>query len=290
MDFILEGRFGNSLRLAESDLNSRVLDFHLQLLLNRPMETLSTICKQIDSWLDPATYSDAAFNGLQVESERDKIDTIALAVDSGESIIDKAIQAKAQLLIVHHGIFWGNNSAPITGILSRKLAKLLNNELSLYGSHLPLDGHIEFGNAAGVAKLLHAGIDAPFGIYAGGAVGVRATLSTDHSIEEIKTLLARAPGATQMVSLSFGAQKIRSVAIVTGSGSFAIADAAAHGVDLLISGESKQEAYHLAKEYKQSVLFMGHYASETFGVRSIGDALEKKFSVKTIFIDEPTGI
>lgn len=125
--------------------------------------------------------------------------------------------------------------------------------------------------------------------YKGGFIGAKGRIKST-SMDYFSKKLSSIAGAKEPLVLPFGKEKIASVAIVTGSGAFAISSAAKEGIDLFISGEPKQEAYHLAKELKINVIFAGHYATETFGVAALAKKVADKFDVKTLFINEPTGI
>lgn len=250
---------------------------------------LAALVEYLDQTLAVKNYDDLASNGLQVQCGASAVARVALAVDSGLSVIEKATAAAAQLLIVHHGLFWGDCHA-LTGPLAKKVAQLMQAGCSLYAAHLPLDGHVELGNAVELARFLGLAEITPYFDYRGMPIGARARSAKSITIESLAAKCAAISGAIAPLILPFGKREIETIGIVTGSGSFAIPIAAAAGIDLLLSGEPKQESYHLARDLGLNVLFAGHYATETFGVRAVGRALEKQFNVGTIFIDEPTGI
>lgn len=259
------------------------------------MAQLQSICQFLDTLLEPHLYSDLALNGLQVEatSPEANIQKIAVAVDAGQSVIESAITWGANILIVHHGIYWGRLQ-PITGILGRKIRTLVEGRCSLYASHLPLDGHREVGNGFELARYVDLrDIDGFFEID-GRTVGAHGVCSSPETIDFFLEKLASLPGAVRPVVFPFGPSKIERVAIVTGSGAQAIPlcdrGNGDRRFDLLISGEPKQEAYHSAKETGVNVIFAGHYATETFGVRALGARLKDRFDIETRFIDEPTGV
>lgn len=252
--------------------------------------TITDIIRWLDQTLQPENYQDLGLNGLQVQSPgADEVLKIAFAVDAGISVIEKAVQGGAQLLIVHHGLFWGQQQ-PIVGPLAQKIDLLLKNNCCLYASHLPLDGHIQLGNAAQFLEFLGASSIEPFFRYKGMPIGAQGVFETPRSILEIRERCKSIDGYTSDLMLEFGPSKIRTLGILTGSGSLAIEESKRTGLDLLISGEAKQEAFHEAKDRQCNVLFVGHYASETFGVQAIERSLKKEFSVETTFISMPTGI
>ena len=252
------------------------------------MTQLASIIEYLDDLLDTKSYYDSSLNGLQVENPKQEINTVALAVDAGESVIRKAVTThSAALLIVHHGLLWDEPQA-ITGALARKLCLLFEHGCSLYASHLPLDGNTEVGNAFELGRFVGITEIEPFLQLNGSFVGAKgnSTLTLREFSERLKGITA----AITPLVLSHGNDSIRRVGIVTGSGAFAIRQCAKEGLDLLISGEPKQEVFHLSKELGVNAIFAGHYATETFGVRAIGKKLEERFGLQTVFIDEPTGI
>lgn len=252
---------------------------------------LHTICDFLDTRLDVGTYQDIALNGLQIESDALQITRVALAVDAGLSVLEKAVAERANMLIIHHGLFWGQLQ-PITGVFSKKIALCLQHGLSLYAAHLPLDGHVPLGNAAQLgATILNLKNITPAFEYKGNTLGIMGEFEIPTRLNEIKTLLSKCEGAlTPPHALAFGPREIRTVGIATGSASSFIEESSRLKLDLFITGESKQEAYHIAKELACNVIFMGHYASETFGVHALGDVLRNNFGVETLWISEPTGI
>jgi dinuclear metal center YbgI/SA1388 family protein len=252
--------------------------------------TLSAITDFLDDLLKVREFQDAALNGLQIESPAQAVTTVAVAVDAGLSVLTEATARKAELLIVHHGLFWGGTTA-VTGALAKKVALCMNRGLSLYAAHLPLDAHIPLGNAAQVATYLGGRDVAPCYDYRGKPIGVQVQLPVPMSLEEIAAVLSKCEGVTQApLILPFGARSVSKVGIATGSATSCIPETVARGLDLLITGEPKQESYHAAKDLGCSVICMGHYASETFGVRALERVLRERFGVQTTWINEPTGI
>jgi dinuclear metal center YbgI/SA1388 family protein len=252
------------------------------------MAELSEIVTFLNDLLRPADFTDSAFNGLQVEG-RATIKKVAVAVDCGESIIDQAISAGAQLLIVHHGLLWGSEM-PLVGSYGRKVRKLIQAGCSLYGSHLPLDAHPEAGNNSLLARHFGLSSTGMFCGIGGQLIGVTARTDQPQPAEYFTQKAQTLPGFGPCLWLPFGPSSIETVGIVSGSGASAIEEASALGLDLLISGEPKQHVYHQCKELHLNALFAGHYATETLGVLGLGLRLEERFGITKIFIDEPTGI
>ncbi len=250
---------------------------------------LAAITDYLDSLLQPALFQDSALNGLQVESANGSVCRVALAVDAGASVITKAIAARADMLIVHHGIFWGQCEA-IRGTLGSKVRSLLNAGCSLYASHLPLDAHAEVGNNFELARFFALEQTQPFFPYKGASIGARGQTASSLDLAYFEARAKQLTGATAPLCLPFGKKSINTVGIVSGAAAAALPIAASDGLDLLITGEPKQNMYHHAKELGINVICAGHYATETCGVMAVGRKLATDLGLSTFFIDEPTGI
>jgi dinuclear metal center YbgI/SA1388 family protein len=240
----------------------------------------------LDEYLAIAEWHDKSLNGLQVEG-RSTVAKVALAVDAAVATFEMAARAKADFVIVHHGLFWGS-PAPIVGPLRARIAQLLEAEISLYAAHLPLDAHLEVGNNVVLARFLELEALEPFGRYEGREIGFRGRLRdpTEPAVlaGRLEALLGVRPD-----HLAFGDGLIERVAIVSGDASELIPEAAASGIDAFITGETSHVAWHVAREHGLHVLFAGHYATETLGVRALGDRLATEFGVEGVFLDIPTG-
>jgi dinuclear metal center YbgI/SA1388 family protein len=252
-----------------------------------PLHEITTF---LDQELEISRYNDQGHNGLQVESMSTGVQKIACAVDAGLSVAQRAVEGGCQLLVVHHGILWGQ-SEPFVGPLAKKLHLLLSRGLSLYAAHLPLDGHLRYGNAALLASEIGAYKAAPCFEYKGATIGVQAEFPSPVTLDDVISRVSCFEGALcPPVVLPFGKRIIKRIGIATGSATGFIRESALRDLDLLITGEPKQEAYHTAREYQCSVVCVGHYASETFGVRALERVLAERFRVETVWISEPTGI
>ncbi len=250
------------------------------------------LCERLDSLLDTAAYADvdASPNGLQVGPASQPVEHVALAVDAAVETIDRARDAGADLLLTHHGIVWGEVER-ITGGTYRRVAPLIDDDLALYVSHLPIDGHQDLGNAAGLADVLDLSNRAPFGTVGEQHVGQRGRTRDPMTATELQeTLESELATKGQPVQvLDVGPATIRDVAIVTGSGADWLEEAAATGADALVTGEGKGKLYHEAREVGVTVFLAGHYATETFGVRAVGERLAE-WDLETTYIDCPTGL
>jgi len=250
------------------------------------------IASRLDEELDTDAYADvdASPNGLQVGPADREVETVAVAVDAAVETIERASEAGADLLVTHHGIVWGSIER-VTDTNYRRIAPLVEDDLALYVSHLPLDGHQQLGNAAGLADLLDLVNRAPFGAMGGEYVGQRGRLAeptplstlVDRLDDELDT------GGQSVQTLDFGPETVEDVAIVTGSGVDWLDEAVDAGADVLLTGEGKQHAYHEAREAGVNVVLAGHYATETFGVRALESLLED-WDLETTFVDCPTGL
>ena len=250
------------------------------------------LCDRLDEKLRTDAYADldASANGLQIGSADQTIDHVAFAVDGAVETIEEAATLGADLLVTHHGISWGGIER-VTGRQYDQIAAAIEHDVALYTSHLPLDGHQELGNAAGVADLLGLDDRSPFGSLGGEYIGQQGTLPDPVELSEICEQLRAEleTGAGEIRALDFGPAEISDVAIVTGSGVDWLAEAADGGADLLVTGEGKQQAYHEASELGTNVVLAGHYATETFGVASL-EGLVAEWGLETSFIDCPTGL
>ncbi|MCU4974757.1 Nif3-like dinuclear metal center hexameric protein [Halobacteria archaeon AArc-m2/3/4] len=251
----------------------------------------SEFVDRLDSRLRIADYADldASANGLQIGSRDGEIDHVAFAVDGVQQTFELAIDAGADALVVHHGISWGGFDR-VTGRTYDRIAPLVENDLALYVAHLPLDGHQELGNAAGVADVLGLEDRTPFGELGPEYVGQRGTAQEAYTPAELRERLeTELDGNRDVQFLEFGRDEIEEVAILTGSGTDYLDEAVAAGADALITGEGKQKVYHEAREAGIHVALAGHYATETFGVRALQE-LAAEWGLETTYLDVPTGL
>jgi dinuclear metal center YbgI/SA1388 family protein len=250
---------------------------------------LETLVTRLDGRLRTDAYADldASANGLQVDGP-EEVTRVALAVDAARATAEAAADQDADLLLTHHGIVWGGLDR-VTGRTYDRLAPLFDGNCGLYVSHLPLDGHEELGNAAGVCDVLGVTEREPFGTLGTETVGLRGQVSRQPvgaAVDKLESVLSPGRGVRL---LSFGPEKVDDMAVITGSGADFLDEAATVDVDLFVTGEGKQQVYHEAREAGLNVALAGHYATETFGVRAVG-ALLTEWGVETTWIDHPTGL
>lgn len=247
------------------------------------MAELKDIVRFLNDKLDVSKIEDDSQNGLQVEGVQD-VKKIVLGVDASMELFEKARSTGANLIIVHHGIFWAGKDCRAVGIMAKRLKYLLEHGISLYASHLPLDMHNDVGNNAQMASLLGLKKTRPF------AIGVIGELEKEISIDSCISKIESAVGKTLRKDL-FGKKGVKRIAVVSGGGASYAEDAAKEGVDLFLTGETKHSAANDAKELKMNVVYAGHYETEKFGVIALGKLLENRFKgLKAEFISCPTGL
>lgn len=237
--------------------------------------------------LESVSSADPAFNGLQVTRTNSELKKIAFSVDASLESFKRALQWGADLLFVHHGLFFGEIRG-IKGNLYKRLKFLIDNNLALYAVHLPLDMHPQLGNNAGIARLLELKDLEPFGIYHDIKIGFKGSFNKAKTLPEINSILLGQCIENQNY-LSFGKEKVRTVGIISGGASQNAREAIEQGLDLFITGESSHDIYHECQEEKINVIFVGHYLSEVWGIKSLKQNIEKELNLETAFIDIPTG-
>lgn len=238
-----------------------------------------------DSYLDSANTRDASANGLQFEG-RAGVRKVAFGVSASLECIKRAAAWGADMLVVHHGLIWSGHTQTFTGPLKLKLEALVRGGLSLCAWHIPLDKHPVVGNNARLLALLGAKGLKPFGSYNGETIGFRGNLPKPLPIGDIAAKLAIKLDA-EPLCFRFGKEKIRTVGAISGGAARMFEQAPAAGVDLYITGETGEFVQEYARETRSNFIAAGHYNTEKPGVQALAALLEKKFRVKTEFIDIP---
>ncbi|MDG5818389.1 Nif3-like dinuclear metal center hexameric protein [Natronococcus sp. A-GB7] len=253
---------------------------------------LSTFADRLDERLHTDDYADldASANGLQVGPDEGSLERVAFAVDGAVETFERAAEANADALVVHHGLSWGGFDR-VTGRTYDRLEPLFEHDIALYVSHLPLDGHQELGNAAGVADVLELEDRNPFGELGPEHIGQRGTAPDAYEPDDLTDRLESEleTDGRPVRLLEFGPDEIEAVAVVTGSGVDWLDEAVEAGADALVTGEGKQQVYHEAREAGINVVLAGHYATETFGVRALQELVEE-WGLETTFLEAPTGL
>jgi dinuclear metal center YbgI/SA1388 family protein len=252
-----------------------------------PTARLADIVRYCDRLLRTGEFNDwdGAVNGLQVEN-RGAVTRIAAAVDASLATVKLAIASRADLLIVHHGLFW-NPSHPWTGARYDLLTLLLENDLAVYSSHLPLDAHPRLGNNAQLCRALGLKQRKPFFFEKGRFIGYKS--ETRLKRQELTGRLHQALKAPPKL-LAGGPDVCRCVGVVTGGAGSELKKAAHEGVDTFITGEGPHWTFALAEELGLNVFYGGHYATETFGVKALAKHLAHKFKLAWTFVDHPSGL
>ncbi len=247
------------------------------------MTDLATVVRTLDDLLEAERFSDYCPNGLQIEG-RQHIERLVTGVTACEALIDAAIERDADAILVHHGYFWRGESPTLTGMKRRRIAKLLQSEISLLAYHLPLDAHPRLGNNAQLASRL--------GLIATGSMnedGVGSVGRMDPSLtgEELYKRIADSLGREPLHVPGPGgpAGRIETVAWCTGAAQGMIDQAADLGVDAYITGEASEPTVHVARERGVHFFAAGHHATERFGVQAVGEHLADAFGITHEFVD-----
>ena len=241
----------------------------------------------LNTYLEIDDYKDPSMNGLQVEGT-EEVTKVAVAVDSSMRTFEQAADVGADMLIVHHGLFWGKPLA-ITGMHARRVRYLLEKDISLYASHIPLDAHKEVGNNWGLARILGMADLEPFGKWQGKHIGVKGTFPNGTTLRELADTLEQELGESVLVHAG-GEIEMKTLGIITGGAARDVNTAAAEGLDAFLTGEPKHEVFYDSFEQGINALFAGHYMTETVGVSLLADKLEQEFGLATEFILLPTGL
>ena len=246
------------------------------------------IVRFCDELLEIESFDDYGPNGLQVPG-RAEVGTVASGVTANREFLSSAVEASAELGLVHHGLFFGEQPRALSEQMAERLRIVLGANLSLAAYHLPLDAHREVGNNALLCELLGLELDPrPFGEVKGrpiGVIGRSPGVAAEALVTRITAALEREP-----LVFAAGPETVRTAGIVTGAGSRAIAEAASLGLDALITGEPAEHAMGDAREAGIHFIAAGHYATETLGIRRLGELIAARFGVEHRFIDVPNPI
>lgn len=245
------------------------------------------LVRYLDEYLSIGLFSsiDPSLNSLVVGGPDKEVSKIAFAVDACQRTFDLALEWGADMLIVHHGLYWGRPIA-VTGPHYSRIKKLLDGKLDLYVAHLPLDAHPSVGNNAVMASLLGLVDIEPFARFKGVDIGLQGRLPKALTAQEISNLL----GFTKPIILPFGPDSIQSVGIVSGGASDDAHTALQEGLDCFITGECEHQVYNDCLEGGITMIGGGHYETEVFGVQALAEHLSELFGVQILFLDHPTGL
>jgi len=252
-----------------------------------PAIDLAAVVSYLDRYLRTSEVPDApnALNGLQL-ANGGTISRVTAAVDLCDATVRMAAQQGADLLLVHHGLFWGGLQR-LTGRAYRRVAGLIRHNIALYSAHLPLDVHPEVGNNAVLAHRLGVARRGEFGEEYGMRIGVWGEVDIPRAV--LAQRLGEVVGGHPRL-MAFGPERVRRVGIVTGAAGSMIGQAAAQGLDTYITGEGAHHTFFDAEELGLNVFYAGHYATETFGVKSLAERLCTEFDLPWTFLDHPTDL
>lgn len=234
----------------------------------------------LNTLLQPEHFSDFCPNGLQVEGKQE-INKIVTGVTASYDLLEAALQANADAVLVHHGYFWRGEAVPITGIKKRRIQFLLKHDINLFAYHLPLDMHLEFGNNVMLAKQL--------GLQVTNWAGEKnmlalAELNQPQTLQSFALMLENKLKRTPQVIGNLN-KSIKRIALCTGAAQGYIEQAVTAGADVYISGEISEQTVHVARESGMSYISAGHHATERYGIQALGEHLEQKFGLAHQFID-----
>lgn len=235
--------------------------------------------------------NDVSVNGIQIQNsspETKQIKKVCFAVDACEQTALKAAELGADVLFVHHGLFWPHGEV-LTGAAYKRVSAFVKNDLALYACHIPLDANNPYGNNYGLAARIGLEDVTPFASWRGMILGVKGKLKNPVSIEQLASLALK-DGEKPLKILPFGKERISTVGIVSGGAAEDVEQAIELGLDAFITGEIEHQLYHYIKESGINFLALGHYNTETVGVSLLAEKLVKDTGIETRFIDFPTGL
>lgn len=242
----------------------------------------------LDAYLEAGAVADYGPNGLQVEGAA-RVRRLVTGVSACQELFVRARERGADAVLVHHGLFWSGQPAPLVGVAYRRVAELVRGGLALLAYHLPLDRHAEVGNNALAARALGLGELQPFATHQGVAIGWRGTLAEQIPARELAARCGELYGQPPLL-LGDGDRAVRRVGIVSGGAQREFPQAIAAGLDAYVTGEASEWVTNLARESGVAYLAAGHYATERLGVRALGEHLAARFGIAAEFVDVPNPV
>ena len=241
-----------------------------------------------DQLLDAGSFEDYGPNGLQVPGAAE-VSKLATGVSANRAFIDAAVNSGAQLALAHHGLFWSSQPLALSEGMAGRLRAALAAELSVAGYHLPLDAHPQIGNNALICERLGFEQEGGFGEVNGNSIGVKGRSAEGIEAAELTRRVTELVGREPLV-FDAGPDRVHSIGVVSGGGSSLVNDAIAAGLDSFLTGEPTERVMADAREGGIHFLAAGHYATETFGVRRLGELVAERFGIEHEFIDVPNPI
>jgi dinuclear metal center YbgI/SA1388 family protein len=253
------------------------------------MARVDELIAALDELLQPAGFRDLGPNGLQVPGARE-VTRVVTGVSARRELCERAVALGAQLVLVHHGLFWDFQPTGLSRLQAERLRPLFKHDINLAAYHLPLDAHPELGNNALLAAALGCEAQRPFGDYKGTPIGRAGTFAGDGiTPDDLRARVREATGRDPLM-LGAGPERIRTIGIVSGAAADTLHEAAAEGLDAFLTGEPREHITAEAEELGLHFVAAGHYATETFGVRALGDLLAERFGIEHTFVDLPNPV
>ncbi|MBF0624734.1 MAG: Nif3-like dinuclear metal center hexameric protein [Magnetococcales bacterium] len=247
------------------------------------MVTLGDVESFLNETLHPESFRDYAPNGVQVQG-REEINRVVTGVSACVELFQKAVDLGAELVLVHHGLFWDKEPRVVEGSLKQRLKILLQQDMTLMAYHLPLDAHPEWGNNACILRKLALEPLEPFGLYNGTALSWVGRCSPPRTVAEMFHGVTDLFGGSPLL-LNFGPERIERVAVCSGAAPELVRQARAAGADLFLTGEATESVYHYCQEEGLHFIAAGHHRTETFGVQALGKLLTRRFGLDHHFVD-----
>jgi dinuclear metal center YbgI/SA1388 family protein len=252
------------------------------------MAQLTDVISYLDELLEIGNFQDHGPNGLQVPGSGE-VSVVVTGVSSHLELFERAAELGAQLVVAHHGLFWDFHPRTVSPTMKARLRLLFENDIALAGYHLPLDAHPEVGNNALICQALGLERAEPFGEHRGQPVGFVGRSEEGVAFDELRSRCARAFGQ-EPFTWDAGPATVRSVGIVSGAAASSFGEAIAKGLDAFLTGEPAEHVMADARESGTHFIAAGHYATETFGVRRIGELLSERFGLEHHFVEVPNPI
>jgi dinuclear metal center YbgI/SA1388 family protein len=252
------------------------------------MAQLTDVIAYLDELLEIGEYRDYGPNGLQVPGA-DEVSAVVTGVSSHLELFERAAELGAQLVVAHHGLFWDFHPRTVSPTMKARLRALFDNDIALAAYHLPLDGHPEVGNNALICEALGLDRAEPFGEHRGQSVGFVGRSRKGIEFGELRSRCERVFGQ-EPFTWDSGPPTVHSVGIVSGAAASSFGEAIAKGLDAFLTGEPAEHVMADARESGTHFIAAGHYATETFGIRRIGELLSERFGVEHHFVEVPNPI
>jgi dinuclear metal center YbgI/SA1388 family protein len=251
---------------------------------------LRTVIERLDELLDPARWSDYCPNGLQVPGPAE-VRTVVTGVSAHAALFEAAVEREADLVLVHHGLFWAGEALGVDPVRKRRLQLLFDHDIALAAYHLPLDGHPEHGNNARLAAELGAERWSPAFPHGGGAIGVVAEFGDDgipaaELLDRVRAVTLR----DDVLALGDGPPAVRRLGICSGAAADDLSAAVELGCDAFLTGEPAERCAAIAREYGITFLAAGHHATERLGVQRLGAILAAEFGLRHEYVEVPNPI